>query len=491
MMVKKFKNKSYFSIVLFTIFLLITLPISNIWNSSFSTEENSSQVYSSSEYESKAEVLSAQEFALMVDESDTDHDGNVDIIMENDVDLSDFDNSTVNLYDNEYAVHGFNDVKIDFNGHTVTNKTHNYTLEEFNDNNQNVTTSLNYDNDWSNYGQDNSATEDGSFFYLYWFYDIENLTIENGNFIGVPMIAYDIGTLTIENSAFYSSDFSNTYFSSTAADLNGSLASKHASIGLIADQVSNMNLNNVLVSNYSLNQNVYSFSLPGSDYYNNSNLGIFTRIGENSSSVINVNNVSFDNLSFDMNEKANLSNSDGLINIGVFVALKGNISMSNVYFNDIYFVLNNDLNSQRNNSLVSIVENDLGNLYLSNIFIGNVFTSNPEKTRIFGTAYEYDAGSLQTGGLIVLPSDILKVDPYKNEINYINYTAEENNEVLTENLISPSLVDLNIFADVNHSFITKTESEGEEFFDTNFDSNYYKLENGEFPTPIEKILERI
>ena len=492
-MFSKIKKKTYFSITLIVLFLSSLSLSSILTNSSdegniFFVNDENIQPYSSKEYKGSGEVLSAQEFSLMIDEADTDNDGNVDIVMENDVDLSDFSNSPLNstTYNNEYAIHGFNNLNIDFNGHTVTNKTQNYTSNDLNENSQNVTTSLTYQNDWTNYNL--LDTTDASYYYLYWFYDIDNLTLTNGNFINVPLVAYDIGTLTIDNFTFSNAKLTNIYFSSSENDVEiDPLPFKHTTIGLIADQVSNMNLSNIVVSNYSMSQNVFNFTNNSFGYYFNVTLGIFTRIGEDTSSVINVDNVAFDDISFNSNERGLQSNDDAQVNVGVFSALKGNIYLNDLYFNNVSFVLNNDLNPQRNNSLVSIVETDLVILEINNVFVGNIFSTAPTTTRIFGTGYEYDEESLNDSIAPIGPSDILEVNSFIDEITYIEYTISEKEEIILENHFPPSLVTLNSFVDTSNTIISYEESKQKDYFESNFDSKYYKLEEGEFATPISVI----
>ncbi len=446
----------------------------------------------------------AETFSDMI-YSSVDSDNNIDITLDRDIDLSDFSSSPLDMagQDNSYAIHGLNNVTIDFNGYTVSNKTYNFiansaALSEV-PNNYIPAAQLLYDNDWADISQVDGANPIASYYYVYWFYDIENLTLKNASFQNVPFVAYDINNLTIEDSIFSNMEISGIYFARNVWSENIIVNVDHV-IGAIADQVSNLNLKNILVENYSIKQNIFNYQLQGETPKPSANaqVGLFTRIGYDENSQIIADNVAFENIDISLNDRGLATNGDGQMNYGIFVAMKGSAAFSNMYFNNISFYNDNDLNTlnTRQNSLFSFVtdytsldSNDANyNLSFENIFVGNIYSTVDDSMFITSTAYEYDGSQVYLENSSTIPPKKLDNVYGYSEIEFVSYTEQQKDELYNENGLSEELIFLNTFQDDSSlKKISFNEASSSKYFNNNFDNDYFTYESKQLPMPIDEI----
>ncbi len=464
-------------------------------------------VFNGAEKNISKEVIdpyTAESFASKVyDEADTN--GNVDITLDRDIDLSDFSSSTFteDTQDNEFAIHDLNNVTIDFNGYTAYNKTYDFLSSDtfVSPNSYEAAVELYYPDEWS---EVDGLADNVSFYYIYWFYDIENLTIKNANIKNVPFLAYDIDNLTIEDSIFSNTELSGIYFARYQATWSTTVRGtfKH-NVGLVADQVANLYLTNVLFNDYTIKQNIFNYSRPPAnpDFASREavgNIGLFTRIGFDSSSTIEVKNVAFENIDISLNERGLSDNPDGQMNYGIFVSIKGQSNFSDVYFNEISFFNNNDLNSNgtRQNGLILMVSDyasddpDASNsiVNLDNIFVGNVFTTVPSSTLVAGNAFEYNQFQLPSTSAITPKALDENVVGYSN-VTFTSYSEEQKDEILESKGYSETLISFNSFVDA--PFISSASIEevsSNRYFESNFDSDYYVNNNDSIPTPIDSVI---
>lgn len=440
---------------------------------------------------SNEEIYNSKTFSEYIKANETE--GNVNVTIEKDIDLSDFKDSSLNqsTFSNDYAIHGYKDVTINFNGHNVFNKTYQPLFSkksgEFTENNQKIISQVKYDKD-----NGVANTPRISFYYLYWFYDIDNLTLENANFINVPFLAYDIEHLTITDSSFSNTNVSNLYWGSV---LNHSpqpdLNEQEKFIGVVADQINNVDFSNLAFSNYYIGQNIYNYD--SIKKTGQTTIALFSRLGNDENSKLNFDNLAFYNIEFSLNERGIQVNQDVSMNFGIFQNLIGSSNFNNIYFDEIKFISNNDTNikGNRQNSLISFDQEPI-NITVNNIFVGRVFTSTvflSEETKLVNSTWimtmsfiysdMHDFSKRLNYGKVSG-----KVD--KSKITFVKYSEDKEKEELFNAGLS-SKNKINYFVESSeegYNSISFEKATSSSFFNKNFNNEFYFLNSGELPEPI-------
>jgi len=453
------------------------------------TQSNITSVKQSSNVEME---YNSKTFSNYIKENNVD--GVVDVKIDRNVNLSDFKTSNLNIntFDNDYAIHGYKNVTIDFLGHNVFSKTFQPQFRksagEFNFNKEKNIAQIKYPDDTS------VKNKEGiSFYYLYWFYGIDSLTLRNANFINVPFLAYDINHLTIENSVFSGVNVSNFYW---GAAINYSpqdnVDEQEKFIGVITDQINNIDIRNVSISDYYIGQNIYNYS--ELEVIGQSTIALFSRTGNNANSISNFNNLSFYDIDFSLNERGLQTNDDVAMNFGLIQNLIGTSSFKNIYFDKIKFISNNDTNKagSRQNSLISFDQEPI-NITLENIFVGRIFTSTvfinnnvalENSTWLMTMSFIYsDINKFSqrlNNGKIVNP----KID--KSQINFITFTdKEETIELNKANLNLKNKVNYFVENEINgYNSISLNQAISDSFYFDNFNQDYFFKIQNEIPQPI-------
>ncbi len=445
MFFKKFSKKTFlslFSIGLFCVPLIISIDSNNFCLKQ-SNDEN---------------VVMYDEF---VDDVNSQLDlGAKEININYDVDLSGFDSS------HKISYSGVDQITFDFEGHTIKNKSNEYDSTPGPSGSQ--TLIVNGDSSYWSYSNQSL------------FDSITNLTIENVTIENSTFIVYNSDSLTLNNVIYKDSFLENIYLKTAGS----TEISRYLS--LFGDTISNLTITNSAFYNVGVRQTVWNYSHGDNSSY----IGLFTRVGDNASSNLTLENNYFGNIDFSNNQRGVQDNPDGDWNVGLFTSISGNVISHNNYYDEIFFAINNDsLETYKVSALFIFSHDQFESADIKDDKISAFVNSyKASKNEFFYAANEayYNGSTNNPGEDVVLDSNF----NISNTV-LINFTEAEANEYVKTNFgTAPlGLVSINDFNSVS-SFqtVTLNQFKSETFLNENFSSDFYLLNEGELPTPILSII---
>lgn len=435
---KKFSKKTFLSLFFIGFFSISLIPLFNTNNYLIQSKDEN--------------VISYDQFVN--DVNNQLNSGQTEIIIDYDVDLSDFSSS------NKINYAGDDAITLDFEGHTIKNKT----------------------NEYNGIGPSGSNTLIANSDSGYWDYrpqflfdSIDKLTLENVTIENSTFIVWGSTSLTLDNVIYKDSYLENIYLKTASS----SEAERYLS--LFGDSISELTITNSAFYNIGVKQTVWNYSTSG----NSSNIGLFTRVGSLNNSLTLENNY-FGNIDFSNNQRGVQDNQDGDWNVGLFTNISGSVISTNNYYDQIFFGINNESLQEYKTSALFIFEH--GKFWSAQIkddkisaFINSYKAS--ENEFFYAAEGAYYSGSTNHRGV-----DIANKTNFSIENTFlINFTNEQANEYIKNNFgTAPlGLVTINDFVSADRfNLITLDEFKSKDFLDSNFNDDFYLLNDDEFPVPI-------
>ncbi len=374
-----------------------------------------------------------------------------------DVDLSAFSSDNVIEYTKS------DPITFDFGGHTIKNKSNVYNNTS-GPSGSNTLIATKQDEVWGYQSQ-------------FLFNSIDDLTIKNAIIENSTFIVWDSSSLTLDKVIFSDSYLENIYLKSA-----GSSESKRY-LPLFGDLIDNLTITNSAFNNVGIRQTVWNYQ----NSANSSNIGLFTRIGSTVDSELTLENNYFGEINFSNNQRGVQDNQKGNWNVGLFNGITGKIISNENYYDRIFFAINNDsLEKYKISALFIFLKDKFTDAKIENDKIGAFVNSYKTSANEFFYAANESYFSSDTpfpGKDLLLEANF----DVKNTF-LIDFTEEESNDYIKENFGTAPLgiVSINDFANSTDSFenISLTQFKSQDFLSKNFDSDFYLINEEEFPTPI-------